>query len=173
MKLFQLCFALCVIFSIVGCTNDLRPAAPQVDIAAEEAAIRAADAQWLAAAKARDTEKAVPFWTDDATIAMPGAPLVSGKQAIKEYVASSFASPDFSISWTTDKVVVSPAGDTAYSTGVDQITFKGPDGKAMTVKNNGVAIWRKQSDGAWKVAYDIATPEPAPIASSSVGSGKK
>ena len=34
----------------------------------------------------------------------------------------------------------------------------------MTVKNNGVAIWKKQTDGSWKVALDIATPEAEPVA---------
>jgi uncharacterized protein (TIGR02246 family) len=167
LKSFQLFLALSLIASLIGCaqpapSESKSSVSPTVDLAVEEAAVRAADAQWLAAAKARDAEKTVSFWTDDASIMMPGAPAVTGKQAIKDYVAGSFASPDFSISWTTDKVVVSPSGTMAYSTGVDQVTFKGPGNKVITAKNNGVAIWKKQPDGSWKVAIDIATPEATP-----------
>ena len=42
-----------------------------VDPAAEEAAIRSTDANWLAAATAHDLERVLPFWADDATI-LPG-----------------------------------------------------------------------------------------------------
>jgi uncharacterized protein (TIGR02246 family) len=169
LKSIWLFLALFLIPSLLGCaqpapSESRSSAARTVDLAAEEAAVRAADSQWLVAAKARDVEKTVSFWTDDASIMMPGAPPVIGKQAIHDYVAGSLASPDFSIKWTTDKVVVSPSGTMAYSTGVDQVTFKGPGNKLITAKNNGVAIWKKQSDGSWRVAIDIATPETMPSA---------
>jgi uncharacterized protein (TIGR02246 family) len=158
------------IAGLVGCAQQQAPQSqPVVNLAEAEAAIRAADAQWLAAAKSRDTEKTVAFWTDDASIMMPGAPPVTGKKAIKDYVAGAFASPEFSISWATDKVVVSQSGDMAYSTGVDQITFKGPGNKVLTQKNNGVAIWKKQADGSWKVVIDIATAEPEAMPQKAAG----
>jgi uncharacterized protein (TIGR02246 family) len=150
---------------LVGCAQQPVPQSqpqPAANLAEAEAAVRATDTQWLAAAKSRDTDRTVAFWTDDASIMMPGAPPVTGKAAIKDYVAGAFASPEFSISWTTDKVVVSQSGDMAYTTGADLITFKGPGNKVLTQKNNGVAIWRKQADGSWKVAIDIATAEPEP-----------
>ena len=91
------------------------------DVGNEEASIRATDAQWLAAAKARDTEQAASFWSDDATILMPNSPPITVKEAIRAYVTESFKSPDFSIAWTTDKVVVAASGDMAYATGTDHI----------------------------------------------------
>ncbi|MCU1307768.1 MAG: hypothetical protein JWN45_2463 [Acidobacteriaceae bacterium] len=174
MKRLQLFLALILAALLSGCAqpapSESKSSAPaKVDLAEAEAAVRAADAQWLAAAKSRDTEKTVAFWADDASIMMPGAPPVTGKKAIKDYVAGAFASPEFSISWTTDKVVVSDSGDMAYSTGEDQITFKGPGNKVVTQKNNGVAIWKKQADGSWKVAIDIATAEPEATSQKAAG----
>jgi uncharacterized protein (TIGR02246 family) len=165
LKTFQLFLALFLAALLVGCAqpapSESKSATPaKVDLAKAEAAVRAADRQWLAAAKSRDADKTVAFWADDASILMPGDHPVTGKKAITEYVARAFASPEFSISWTTDKVVVSQSRDMAYSTGEDQITFKGPGNKVVTQKNNGVAIWKKQADGSWKVAIDIATAEP-------------
>lgn len=139
-----------------GCSTQ-----PRVDLAAEEAAIRATDARWLAASKAHDIERAVPFWSDDATIIGPGAPPVVGKDAIHKYVSGAFAMPGFSISWTTEKVDVAKSGDIAYSSGTDTISVTGPDGKTITQNNQAVAIWKKQADGSWKCVVDVMTPGEA------------
>ncbi|MEO5936164.1 MAG: SgcJ/EcaC family oxidoreductase [Terriglobales bacterium] len=124
-------------------------------LAQEEAAIRATDAQWLAAVKSRDVEKTISFWSDDAIILPPGTPPVVGKKAIRDYVAGAFASPEFSIIWELDKVVVASSGDMAYATGNDVITYKGADGKRVSMNARAVVVWRKQADNSWKAAVDI------------------
>ena len=130
----------------------------RVDVAAEEAAIRSADAQWLAAAQAHDLEKILPFWSDDATILAPGSPAVVGKSAIRQYVSGAFATPGFSISWKTDKIEIAKSGDMAYSTGSDKISVNTPDGKTVTEENRSIAVWKKQPDGSWKCVYDVMSP---------------
>src|SRR5437764_2772685 len=126
---------------VLGCA----PAKPAIDLAKEEAAIRQTDAQWLAAAKSRDVEKAVSFWSEDATILQPETPPVVGRAAIRKYVSEAFASPDFSITFVTDTVTVAASGDMAYETGRDTITFRPPGGKRMTINNRGVVVWKKQA----------------------------
>lgn len=134
-------------------------AAPRkVDLSAEEAAIRKTDAAWLAAATAHDLNRILPFWADDATILAPGAPAVVGKEAIRKYVSDAFATPGFTIAWTTDKVEVSQSGDLAYSSGTDRISLNGPDGKTLSEENRGVAIWKKQPDGSWRCIMDVMSP---------------
>jgi len=139
---------------------------PQPNLAAEEAAIRAADAHWLAAAASRDLERTLPFWSDDATILAPGSAPISGKPAIRQYVSAAFAMSGFAITWKTDKIAVASSGDVAYSTGTDWITSPGPDGKVVTEQNNSVAVWKKQPDGSWKCVLDAMSPAgpPAPPA---------
>ncbi|MDP9268270.1 MAG: DUF4440 domain-containing protein [Acidobacteriota bacterium] len=144
---------------MLGCGH----AKPAADLSQEEAAIRTTDAQWLAAAKARDVEKSISFWSDDATILQPEAPPIVGKAAIRKYVSEAFASPDFSISFTTDKVVVAAAGDMAYETGTDVMTFREPHGRLVTLRNRGVVVWRKQPDGSWKAAIDIWNAGPSAV----------
>ncbi|MCU1307769.1 MAG: SnoaL-like domain protein [Acidobacteriaceae bacterium] len=151
-----------VVAGLLGCAQkqpSQSRSQPAVNLAEAEAAIRATDAQWMAT---RDIEKAVSFWTDDATLLMPGSPPVAGKTALKAYVAGAMASPGFSITWTTDKIVLSPSGDMAYSTGTNRVTFKDPRGKLITTNNNAVVIWKKQPDGSWKSVIDISTPQPIP-----------
>jgi len=112
MKIATICVAF-VLLLLSGCAK--QAARPAVNLAAEEAEIRATDTRWQEAVKARDAERAASFWADDATIYQPNGPAIIGKDAIRAYVAGAFASPDFSINWTTDKVVLSQAGDMAYS----------------------------------------------------------
>ena len=134
--------------------------APAVDLAKAATDIRATDAQWLAAAKARDAAKSTSFWSDDAVLLFPDTPPVVGKKALVDYVAGSFKDPDFSIAFATDTIVVARSGDMAYEIGNDTITYN--DGKKrVTAVNNGVIVWRKQPDGQWKAAVDIGTPAPA------------
>jgi uncharacterized protein (TIGR02246 family) len=142
-----------------GCT-----AQHKVDLAAEEAAIRNTDAQWLAAATSHDLERVLRFWADDASILSPGSPAIAGKQAIRNYVSGAFATPGFSIDWKTDKIVVSQAGDMAYSTGTDRVSFTTPEGKSVTQENRAVAIWKKQVDGSWKCVVDVMNPAEPPAA---------
>lgn len=131
----------------------------RADLAAEEAAIRQADAAWLAAASAHDLERTASFWADDATILAPETPPVVGKDAIRKYVSAAFSTPGFSITWQTDKVVIAASGDLAYATGTDRISATGPDGKPSVVDNNSVAVWRKGPSG-WKCIEDVMTPAP-------------
>ena len=126
----------------------------------EEAAVRRTDAAWLAAAAAHDVNRALPFWADDATIMVPGAHPIVGKEAIRKYVADSFAIPGFSISWKTEKVEVSQSGDLAFSTGTNRVSFTGPDGKVVTQNGNSAAVWKKEPDDSWKCILDVTMPAP-------------
>lgn len=152
--------ALLPVIALAGCN---KPAVqPVADFAAEERAIRAADAQWLAAAKARELDKTVAAWSEDAIIYAPGAPPIKGRQAIREYVAGAFALPDFSVTWESGPITFASSGDMAYMTGTDEFISRAPDGRLVKEKNKAVVIWRKQSDGSWKAAVDIWNALPAP-----------
>jgi uncharacterized protein (TIGR02246 family) len=172
MKHFCMALALLLAVALLGCTQQAQSAQPAVNVAEVESAIRATDAQWLATVKTRDAEKSASFWSDDATIFAPNAAPIVGKQAIRAYVAGAFASPDFSIDWKTDKVVVAASGDMAYGTGTDVMTFKTPDNKLHTEHTNGVVVWKKQADGSWKAAIDIWNAEKPAEAAKPVHSRK-
>lgn len=120
------------------------------------AQILALDADWSrAAAEGRDVDRVVSYWADDAIVLPPGGPALVGKAAIREFVAKSFQTPGFSISWKTTDVVVARSGDLAYSTGINRVTFNGPDGKQVVLDGKAVAVWRMDKDGAWKCVVDI------------------
>ena len=119
------------------------------------------DREWSrAATEARNIEYIVSFWSEDAKIFAPNLPVITGKDAIRQYVYNSFAMPGFSISWITTDVVVSSDGSFAYATGTNQTTFDDPEGNRITVKGKAVTVWRKEASGSWKCIIDIWNEDP-------------
>ena len=113
------------------------------------------DAEWSQAAQGRDVDRIVSFWAADATVFPPGGLPVVGKPAIREYVAKSLQTPGFSISWKTNKVIVSRSGDLAYATGSNRVTFSGPDGRQVAIEGKAVTVWRREPGGVWKCVIDV------------------
>ena len=135
--------------------------------AADEGAIRALDAQWSKTASARDLDGAVSYYSDDASLLSPNAPIASDKQSIRAAWASLLG-PDTSLSWQANKVEVSRSGDLAYIVGVYQLTMKDSKGRPAADNGKFVEVWKKQADGKWKVTADIFNSDvaaPAPPAS--------
>ena len=148
MKTFLLALLGLVLFS-ANCVTLARAQDPQAEL------LRT-DQEWAAAAsEGKDVDRVAGYWSDDATIAPAGGPLVVGKTAIREYVAQSFATPGFHIGWKTLQATVSDDGTMGYTTADSTMTFPGPDGKLMTVAGRGVAIWRRDARGKWRCVYDI------------------
>lgn len=152
------CLALALVASSCGQQT------PPDTRAADESAIRALDAQWEKAAAAKDVDGTVSYYSDDASLLAPNAPIAGGKQAIRAAWASLLG-PDVSLSWQANKVEVSRSSDLAYIVGVYQL--KDPQGKPATDQGKFVEVWKKQADGKWKVVADIFNSDlalPAPPA---------
>lgn len=136
----------------LGCAS--RP-----DLAAERRAIFATDSAWLTAAMARNVDSTLTFWTTDGRVINAGQPPLIGRDAIRGMVAGGFATPGFSIIWHTTDVVVAPSGDVAYSFGTNVVTAPGAAGGIDTLRGQGLVVWRKGSDGRWRAAVDMSTPQ--------------
>jgi uncharacterized protein (TIGR02246 family) len=122
--------------------------------ASDEAAIRAASAAWSQAATAKDVDKAVSFYGDGAVVMSPKAPAVHGSDNIRKGWAD-ILTPGPGLSWQTTSVEVARSGDVAYETGTYVFTTVDKKGKAHDEKGKYLVVWKKRSDGAWKVAVDM------------------
>jgi ketosteroid isomerase-like protein len=118
------------------------------------------DEAWAQAAAAKDLEKTLSFWAEDASVIPPGQAAVVGKEAIRRYVSEGFALPGFSIRWKTSAFVVSASGDMAYGVGTNEMTVNDPQGRPMTQRGRGITVWRKDGKAGWKCVVDIWSPEP-------------
>src|ERR1700733_12107567 len=154
------CFALILFTS--GCSQQTQPDTR----AADESAVRVADAQWSKTATANDLDGTVSYYTDDASVLPPNAPIATGKTAIRA-VWASMLTPDATVSWQVNKADVARSGELAYVMGTYQIVAKNPQSKSQEDHGKMVEVWKKQADGKWKTVADIfnsdvALPAPPP-----------
>ncbi len=129
--------------------------APPDTLVADERAVRNADRATLKAAQAKDLERNLSFYTDDASVFPPNAPIATGKEAIHTFLAQGFENAGFAIDWQPTKVEVSRGGDLAYTQGTYELTMNDPKGKPVTERGKYVNVWKKQPDGTWKMVADI------------------
>lgn len=128
--------------------------------AADEAAIHALVKEWSAAAQAKDAEKFVSMYADDASLLFEDAPDLTGKAAIREAVPGMMQDPNFALSFAADKVVVARSGDVAWETGTYQMTMSDAKKKPATEAGHYLVVWQKQADGSWKVVADAPVSDP-------------
>lgn len=138
-----------------ACSQPLSPTEPR---AANEAAIRDADLAWSKAAEAKQVDKIVSYYTDDASSFVDGGATATGKESIRAQWEQLFL-VDFSIKWQPTKVEAAQSGDLGYSQGTYEETST--DGKGVAKASHGkyVVIWKKQTDGAWKAVSEIANAD--------------
>ncbi len=132
----------------------------------EEKAVRDADAAWSKAALARNLDKTVSYYSDDAIVLPPNEAAITGKDNIRN-LWKGFLDSLTSISWNTTRVEVAKSGDMAVTTGAYEMAMK--DG----MKDHGkyCEVWEKKG-GTWKVATDMFSSDlPAPGSSPSPAAG--
>ncbi|MBZ5660417.1 MAG: SgcJ/EcaC family oxidoreductase [Acidobacteriia bacterium] len=149
----------------MGCSQAPPPAPPDTR-AADEQAIREGEAQWVKDFAAKDVDKVLSHYADDAASMIPDMALMTGHDAIRAGLKEEFSDPNASLDFHPTKVEVSKASDLAYSQGVYTFTSTDPKTKKKMTESGGyVEVYKKQADGSWKVVEDIATQAapPAPV----------
>lgn len=129
------------------------------DLAAEEAAIRALDVDWLATVASGDAVATANFYAEDGQIMPTGSPAAQGREAIAAVWQSLMSLPDFSINFEPTRVVVAESADVAWEIGFYDLSFTGANGP---VSDHGkyVVTWTKV-DGQWLVGADIFNSDGA------------
>jgi len=120
-----------------------------------EQALRDLDAQWSAAAAAKDLDKTVSFYSNDAIVMPPNTSAAATKEAIRKVWQDMIASPGLVISWKATKVEVAKSGDLACVSGTYEETTTDASGKPVKDRGKYVEVWEKQADGKWKCGTDI------------------
>src|SRR5207247_4651726 len=120
-----------------------------------EQALRDLDAKWSAAAGAKDVDKTVSYYAEDAMVMPPNAAAATTKEAIRSAWKEMLTTPGSAISWKATKVEVAKAGDLAYVSGTYEETMTDASGKPVNDRGKYVEIFKKQADGTWKVVADI------------------
>lgn len=141
-----------------ACSQPAQAPPPKPDLAAIETTIRDADKAWSDAASAKDLDKTVSFYADDANFLMAGLPLATGKDNVRKDWSTLLSDPNLvTISFAPTSVHVNEDGDMAYEIGTYELVTKDKKGKQNTEKGKFAVVWKKQADGSWKVEVDSAS----------------
>jgi len=128
----------------------------------DASALLAADQAFNDATAARGLDGFLSFLADDVSSLRPDRPILIGKQALADAWSSLLTNPILSIHWKPLAGSISAGGDLGYTIGSYEITRKDDQGKRIVGSGKYVTIWRRQSDGSWKVAFDSGVPDTPP-----------
>ena len=135
-------------------------ARPAINRAAEEAALRAADLAWSAAAGRKDVDAVADFMTADGATLPPNEPILKGAEAVKKGWAGLLGLKDAAISWQPTTVQVAESGDIGYTSGTYSLSFTDPKGAKVSDTGKYLEVWKK-TDGEWKCYLDMYNSDVA------------
>jgi ketosteroid isomerase-like protein len=103
------------------------------------------------------------FIADDMTTIRPNEPIVRGKDAFGAGWKNLLSTPGLTIRWKPDLAAVSRSGDLGYTVGAYEVT-RTDDAGLPHLSGSGkyITIWRKQTDGSWKVVFDSGVQDRLP-----------
>jgi uncharacterized protein (TIGR02246 family) len=149
---------------LAGCnTAPPAPSTPAVDISAEKAKIHDLEAAWAKDAAAKDLDKSVANYADDAILITPGMPAAKTKDAVRAGWKGMLDDPNLKIAFSPDRIEVSASGDLATTEGSYTMTMTNPKTKKpVEDKGTYLTVYKKQADGNWKAIEDTTSSEIPP-----------
>ncbi|MEM6817450.1 MAG: SgcJ/EcaC family oxidoreductase [Pseudomonadota bacterium] len=128
---------------------------------ADHAAIDTLWANYAAAAKAGDIDAWLSLWTEDGVQMPPNEPSVFGAEQLRERNGAALAM--FAVDMRISNEETQVMGDWAYSRGTYVGTFTPKDGgAAIPVDGKFLTIFKRQSDGGWKIHRDAFNSNVSP-----------
>ncbi len=144
-----------VLLPLTACTPTAQSGAGGDDTRAEdEAAIRDLRAAFGESQAAGDAERVAAFYADDAIILNPGDASTTGIGDIRAGIAAFHEEYEWSSQEPIEALQVE--GDLAFTrTAWSAVRIDRDTGEAMEASGKSVHIYRRQSDGTWKIVTDI------------------
>ena len=145
-----------------ACTQAPPPDTHDADVQA----LKDTEAAWVKVIAAKDFEKSMGYYADDASVLMPNAPAINGKDAIRAFFKPLSDDPNFAMTFQESRIEVAKSGDLGYTRGTYTMTMTDPKTKKpVTDKGKYLTAYKKQADGTWKAVADMTSsdmPMPAP-----------
>jgi len=89
---------------------------------------------------------------------------VTGIAAIREQMTKAFADTSFKLTWEPTAADVGVSSDLGYTIGHYDARFRDERGSAQVRTGRYLTVWKKQTDGAWRVVQDIGVQDPVATA---------
>ena len=132
-----------------------------MDVTKEKTLLLEADARWAEAARRRDAEAILSYWSDDAVMVGAGMGPVQGKQALREMVEGSIGQEEFAVDWTSAEAVVSDDASMGYVRGEMRLHVEDPERGWTDLVGPNLTVWRRDRDaGDWHCVMDMSAAMP-------------
>ena len=126
-----------------------------MSIDAVRKAVQEGNRRFGAAIRSKDYAGLAALYTEDAKLLPPDAPVIAGRNAIKDFWAS--AAPSLGLQGATlNTLDLEVADDIAWETGEALLELG-----TVRVAIKYVVVWRKGQDGSWRLHRDIWNSLPA------------
>jgi uncharacterized protein (TIGR02246 family) len=149
-----------------GCASQAKaPEAPPVDPAALKDAIQAREKEWSAAYLAGNGAAIADLYTEDAVSIQPAGESWSGRPAIAKAEQTQLDTIAVTAREDITEEVI-PAG-TDHAIEVGHYSYQGTTKtgkKPVSSSGRYMVLWRKDSDGVWRLQRDIGAEAPAKVA---------
>ena len=146
--------ALGILVTVSGAQSDTR--------AADEAAIRMADAEWSKAVAAKDVDRIASLYTGDATLVPRDQEMVKGRTEIREGWSRIFAIAGFTQSSRMTALEVVRAGFIAQSYSTYEAVMLDDQKRRVTQRGRRTVYWTRYLDGSWKILLEIYSEDWPP-----------
>jgi uncharacterized protein (TIGR02246 family) len=160
-SLTTLCCAAALTLATTAC-NQAPPAAPDThdaDVKAITDLETQANKDWAA----KDADKVLSFYADDAVMVAGAGDALRGKDALHAALKQMMADPALALTFHADRIDVGKSGDLGYSEGAYQMSVTDPvTHKVVQDHGNYLTTFRKQADGSWKATEDFAASAVPP-----------
>jgi ketosteroid isomerase-like protein len=131
------------------------------DVTTARAALMDADRAFNRATAERRTDGWMEFFAEDASM-IRSAGTITGRAAIREDMTKAFADTSFTLTWEPLQSDVGASGDLGYTNGKFEARFRDAHGNPAVRTGRYLTIWKKQTDGSWKVVRDIGVQDLPP-----------
>jgi uncharacterized protein (TIGR02246 family) len=129
----------------------------QVDLRAEEQAIRQQSRKYQQGATNKDPGAVASLFAQDGAFLYPGMPLVQGPSALRDTFTSFMQTPGFALTFEPTRIDVAQAGDLAYELGTYRLQMDAPEGR-LDDTGKYVAVWKKAGD-RWEIVVDAPSTD--------------
>ena len=132
--------------------------APPAALAEVRQAIDKGNAQWIEAWEKADASLLSRLFAEDGILLGRNGKIFKGPQQILERQKPVMEGAGKGVKVTVTTVDVWLDGETAYETGKYSYKYQ-EKGKPVTEEGRYVTIWKRQSDGSWKIIADMGVPK--------------
>jgi uncharacterized protein (TIGR02246 family) len=112
------------------------------------------DREFETAFKRGDMATVASLYAEDARVMPPGSEMVQGRQAIEQFWRG--AQEQMGVKEITLTILeVATSGNIGYEVGTATLKIEPSGGQATTAPVKYLVAWKRQADGAWRLAVDI------------------